>query len=229
MVVGPDQPHVPIGIARAEEGERNALRRVGRVLARHRLEVQFALQRMHGRADEGAVLAEKVDALRRDVDVLGMAGLVVPGRQELRAQHARIEQRQKHARPDGDLVLAELPPHQRQLAGEVDALLLGGEAVDRLQVERRGRDEVRQRLGAFGRQGRAVLALAHLVGALVGAGGELVRVRRLVDRQRRGGVLLEEARAHRSAPPDRRMRGSRKPSAMSETRTPMTVSVRPGT
>src|SRR3546814_73596 len=110
--------------------------------------------------DEGAdelALVKQVQRLRRRIDVLDVAGVEFVGRQELGNDDGEIHGEQESARPDGNAVAAEPPPHNPPLCRLVIAFLLRRQLFDRVGVERPLLHVVRQPLA------RHQIAVAHLV------------------------------------------------------------------
>ena len=110
---------------------------------------------------------EEVDLLARRADEVGVARRVVIGRQELGDHDHEVDRQDDDARDHRQPVLAELPPHQLRLRGEIDALLLGRHRLGGIGLERRGRGRVRQGAPSGGRPGclPRCRRLAHLVAA----------------------------------------------------------------
>src|SRR6185503_1412168 len=81
-------------------------------------------------------------ALRRRVDMVGIARLQLVRRDELAHQRRGIEQQQDGARDHRDAMAAELPPHDLPLRRAVEALLLRRQRFCGLGVKRLLRDVV---------------------------------------------------------------------------------------
>src|SRR5688572_13808076 len=153
QVAGNDAPPV-VFVAAAEESDLQRLLRILGKDAFQGLHVELVVERIDERPDELA-LVEEVDRLRRHIDVLHVAGVLLVGRQELHHHDRSIHDAEDDRGQHRNAVTLELQRHQLPLRGEVDLLLLGGGALDRIGIERRRRDIVWQRRqrrrGAAGR------------------------------------------------------------------------------
>src|SRR5260370_10357035 len=90
---------------------------------------------------------KQMDALRRREDEIGVARLVVVGRQDLAHRDRQIHGKEDGAGQHGDAVALQLPPHHAPLRRHVVALLRRRHHLRRIRIERlRGR-EVRRPIG----------------------------------------------------------------------------------
>src|SRR5262245_39224863 len=135
MEVGRDEAEKLVGIAAAEEADREDLVGVDRVDPLQILHVELVVGAVDEWPDEIAVM-EEMHPLRRHVDEVDMAFAQRAGGQGLGDQDREIEQPEKRSAPHRQPVLAELPPHQPPLRGEIDALLVRRQLLDRPRIER---------------------------------------------------------------------------------------------
>src|SRR5688572_4587542 len=143
QVAGNDAPPV-VFVAAAEEPDLQRLLRILGEDAFQGLHVELVVERIDERPDELA-LVEEVDRLRRHVDVLHVAGVLLVGRQELHHHDRSIHDAEDDRGQHRNAVTLELQRHQLPLRGEVDLLLLGGSALNRIGIERRRGHIMRQR------------------------------------------------------------------------------------
>ena len=136
----PEAPEF-VGIAAAEEADLLDLGRVRRVFALEVFHVEPVVVAVDERPDKPPLM-EQVDALRRRIDEIGIAGVQPVGRDDLRYQNRQIHQDQHDARGDRHLVPPQPPPHHAPLRGEIELFLIGGQLLGGLRLERRGADPV---------------------------------------------------------------------------------------
>src|SRR3984893_13453005 len=148
------------------------------------------------RSDQ-STLVKDPDTLRWCKNEVGVARVETVRGQKLADQNGQVHRQQDSAGDNGDPVAQQLPPHHPPLRGHVEALLRRRHPLDRIRVERRAGDVMREQPPVL--LDSRVLAAAR---SAVGCEGQI---------------------AHRLRPACRRIRGSSMASARSDTNTPITV------
>ena len=120
MAVGRDEAQQLVGLAVAEERDRDLRARVGNVDPLERQRVARSLQRVH--VGPEAALVEPVDRLRRHQRSLGFRFRRIRIGEEVGEERDQVESDQDDGPADGELVLAEAPPHELPLRGDGDPL-----------------------------------------------------------------------------------------------------------
>ena len=134
-------PPEPVGVARAQEPQPVAALRILAVLPLEVLHVEPVVQAVHERADELPVV-EEPHRLGRRVDEVAVARVQVVGGDDLAHQHREVQQGEHRPGGHREVVAPEPPPHHPPLRGQEEPLLLRGQSLDGVRVERLGRDVV---------------------------------------------------------------------------------------
>ena len=141
-----EEPPELVGVAPAEESQALHPARVFVVLPLEGVQVELVDERMDEGSDELSLVKE-AKLLRRRVDESRVARVEVVGREHLAHRDGEVQDPEQQRRPQREAVPAESPPHHPPLRGDVVALLLRGERLDRVGVEGRVGDEVRESAG----------------------------------------------------------------------------------
>src|SRR6516225_76955 len=196
MQVGREQSPEQIIVATTKEADSLAFLWVGRIDSLEVGHVEPIVKTIDERSDQPAVMKDP-HPLRRGKDEIGVAGVQAVRSEKLADQDRKVHGQEDRTRYNSHAMATKLPPHHPPLRSHVKAFLRRRHPLDRVGVERRGRDVVWQLTVCVNDRG--------LAAAL------------------RRAARCEGQIAHRVRPACKRIRGSSAASARSDTNTPITV------
>src|SRR5215472_3949248 len=196
MQIGTEQSPEQIFVTVAKKADSLALLRVRRINSLEVGHVEPIVETIDERGDQPAIVKDS-DPLWRCKVKIGVAGVQTIRGEKLADQDRQIHDQQHHTGYDCHSVATELPPHHPPLRRHVESFLRRRHPLDRIGIERRGRNVVwKLTVGVSAR--RAATGARRVSGC-------------------------ECQIAHRWRPDCRRIRGSSTASARSDTNTPITV------